>query len=114
MTGMNNIQPGDVVMCVDDRSPNSIVPDRPVLRRGHLYRVAKITHGDKTGKPMLGLDEHAIGNGLHWCWYADRFRKINDEPDDIALIARIKLCRPVRERAHSDAVAGIVELGRVS
>jgi hypothetical protein len=91
---MSDIQPGDVVVCVDDRPPNNIVPERPALRRGYFYRVAKIAPAPETGRLMAGMIGHECGDGRHWCWFVSRFRKLNDTADDAALIARIKGCQP--------------------
>jgi len=96
---MSDFKPGDVVVCVDDTPHpewvrylnDSMYTARYGIRKGMLYRV--VGTGLDDGEVMLSLDGIASPAGA---WPSWRFRKLNDEPDDIALIERIKACKPIK------------------
>lgn len=74
---MSAFQPGDVVVCVDDRGPRNEPTETPTgwIVRGNHYRVEKcIDHVLGAGVKISGV---AV-NRFDW-FYADRFRKIDDE-----------------------------------
>mgnify|MGYP006935482359 CR=1 FL=1 len=96
---MSDIQPGDVVVCVDDR-PGS-PPIDPGVRLSRTYRVTAVTH---LSAPHTLFGEDGGGLALEGVrppddrqfFAAARFRKLNDEADDADLIARIRACKPTR------------------
>lgn len=90
---MSDIQPGDVVVGIDENlCPYKHRRDGPWAPSGRTHRVDAVDYRlTKFNAPVIYID----GCG-HIAWCAGCFRKINDEPDDVALIARIKGRRPVK------------------
>lgn len=90
----SDIQPGDLVVCVD-------VPDWPFspagIGVGRTYRVAETFLGMNAryeramGLTLVGFD-HSPMHGIQ----ASHFRKLNDEPDNAELVERIRKCRPIK------------------
>lgn len=96
----SDIQPGDVVVCVDaGPSPlrYSYPQDAGRLRAGRHYRVTGLRHHNR--RPGATLAEVAADNPFGF--YIDRFRKLNDESDNAELIAKIRACKPIRTPTHA-------------
>lgn len=98
---------GDIAVCVADgviRCPhrNDTVHTGRVThaRKGGIYRVTSTAPSYvETGDFFCGcIDLRLEGAGAG---VSSRFRKLNDEPDDAKLIARIKKCKPIRSREHA-------------
>lgn len=89
---------GDIAACVDDRPGEPPIPCR--VKRGRLYRVSGVLRRSDPHS-LFGEDGGGLAlAGVHpECgrkyFAAKRFRKLNDEPDDIELIERIKASKPV-------------------
>lgn len=88
---------GDLAVCVDAGTS-------PRLRKGAVHRVFEPIIGNPStierGQLLLRLWEFAhelSPSGQPLAWAADRFRKLNDGPEDAALIASIKACQPIKE-----------------
>lgn len=88
-----DIRAGDVMACVDD-SPCTCCGIKTLIRAGRLYRV----EGIYPWRGLLYLELLGVGaTGSHVRGEnSARFRKLNDEPDNIELIERIKRRAPVR------------------
>lgn len=85
-----NAGPGDLVVCVDNHGARE-------LREGRVYTVSLVN----TYPAGLGYDlakQRPLDGWLDF--KAERFRKLNDEPDDMAVIRRIKSCKPVKVPAE--------------
>jgi hypothetical protein len=67
-------------------------PYGEMLVERKVYRVIRVLAAlDGTGRIGLYVDEsHDAG------WFADRFRPLIDQQDDLDLIAKIKACKPRR------------------
>lgn len=94
---MSDIQPGDVVVCVD-ASPCGCCGNVFNVRVGGAYRIAKLWH--LSDRLNVSLANHNHG-AAHISLPATRFRRLNDEPDDIALIRKIKARKPARQPIHA-------------
>lgn len=91
-----DIRAGDVVVCVDDspcRLPRIAGLPFP-YPRGSVWRVlqAKAARSGRVGLILRGGPKPYVAGSVGW--HDERFRKLNDEPDNIELVERIK--RPVR------------------
>jgi hypothetical protein len=100
----SDIQPGDVVVCVDDR----VSPGSPVVnvRKGRIYRVSAL--GPTLPHDMYGHARSVflvavVARAPTGAFAEPRFRKLNDEPDNAELIERIKSCRPMKTRIPTHA-----------
>jgi hypothetical protein len=96
-----DIRAGDVVVCVDaSECGDRGTPNSGLLVDGGFYRVSCL------GFPVAWAPEGDICCGLilagirsvnpDGSFHPDRFRKLNDEPDNAELIERIRRCRPVK------------------
>lgn len=95
---MNDIQAGDVVVCVDDSPCKSEgIEGLPwPMRSGSIWRVSRIGLTNR-GQPGFRLHgEPQFYPGKRWWVISPRFRKLNDEPDNAELIERIRACKPIR------------------
>lgn len=95
---MSNIGPGDLVVCVD-ASPRQGFRPAPCsfLEEGRYYLIAFA--GQFRGIPgvlLKGDPNNRMPGYEKTGWHADRFRKLNDEPDNAELIARIRKCKPMK------------------
>lgn len=94
---MSDIQPGDVVVCVDVR-PHGTRYDASLARLtlGRAYRVVSVGPGTGCVRWAVRIDgatsSHPKGD-----WRASRFRKIR--PADEQFIAQIRRRKPVFEDA---------------
>lgn len=103
---MSDIQPGDLVVCINVSDADAPHPRRRAalarLRVGRHYRVLGTGMAPLGGAPSLRLA--GVGNAdinplYKDLWREWRFRKLNDGADDAELIARIKSCKPERIKA---------------
>jgi hypothetical protein len=88
-----DIQPGDVVVCVD-AEPDRHDPLAYLLSEGKTYRVAAVGE-DKHGAMIAFrcLPSNLPGHG--WAWAATRFRKIRPaDPEFIEQIKRVRIGEP--------------------
>ena len=102
---MTDIQPGDLVVCVDARQLPSPLRHHNLKLRG-IYRVSWV--GSQCWNPLYrkaagtltvdGAEPSPDSNGT-FC--SLRFQKLNDGEDDAELIEQIKSCKPVREPSHA-------------
>jgi hypothetical protein len=94
---MSDIQPGDLVVCVD-ASPSAHPTSTPYPRRlveGRHYRIAGVypfSDGDGLGVELA--DDPIIGDDT--AWEIERFRKI--EKSDEGFSTWMKSLRPIKER----------------
>ena len=92
---------GDLAVCVDNGPHHSTLNSAANLSHllviGRAYRVQAVFVGPYSRETCLsvGVPVTTLDGGVG-AW---RFRKLNDEPDDIALIERIRKCkcRPARQ-----------------
>jgi hypothetical protein len=91
---MTDWQVGDLAVCVDDAErPTSIPSDLAKIKRGNVYRVARILCGGLGLQFEEAVTRHSAG------YWEDRFRKIRPdehqacEPEFVTLLKRAK--RPV-------------------
>jgi len=93
----DDIKAGDLVVCVDvGPHPRTGEALRAPLKLNAIYRVATVGVS-RLGLSIVTLTTVALSPGKIGI-LTSRFRRLNDKPDDIALIERIK--RPVREPSH--------------
>ena len=91
---MSDWKAGDLAVCVDAADRLSTwEEDCGKLRRGACYRITRVV---ALGRGLVLNEVRAANPSGFW---ADRFRKLNDEPDNAEIIARIKA--PVREPEHA-------------
>jgi hypothetical protein len=92
-----DIRAGDLVVCVDGRlHPAS---HKMELVEGRHYRVRFVDPVSRP-HPVFGMDDgelrlQGVAPDVRSGFAACRFRKLNDEADDLALIEMIKGRRPV-------------------
>lgn len=100
---MSDIQPGDLVVHIGRAGCPAGDPvgqrrSSGLLVIGKIYRVQAVVGPDPAGTMGLVLEgirsPHPTGGFVAWA-----FRKLNDEPDNIELIERIKSCRPMKTGA---------------
>lgn len=95
---MSDIGPGDVVVCVDASTPpknTGFPPIGTLLSERAIYRVTEALNyvSAYDGIPATSV---RIPDYPRWWFESWRFRKLNDEPDDVELVERIKACKPIR------------------
>lgn len=95
----SDIQPGDVVVCVDARPHPSFGGSG--LREGCHYRVTAVGGAGWSDafpdRRSPGLKIAGVQSGSPNGYFSGRrFRKLNDEPDNAELIERIRACKPVK------------------
>lgn len=88
-----NAEPGDLVVCVNAAPKPSFTYHPWPLRRGSVWRVSWAGFTPK-GNQVYRLEGDGPFPADKMGWSAHRFRKLNDEPDNAEIIARIK--NPVR------------------
>jgi hypothetical protein len=93
---MCDFQPGDVVVCVDDRPFSDLgEPVNPEVSRGSCYTVIDVRPNPDDPK-RFGVWLSEVDSGpQYWGFRADRFRRVY-RPDG-TLIS--KLLQPVKEEA---------------
>lgn len=100
---MAPFQPGDVVVCVNDRAPRWNVPLPFMVKRGRFYRVTE-AFSSALGNPLVLLNGQRKMLNAHGTmtagWAADRFRKIDDETAE-EFRQQMRALGKVRERANA-------------
>lgn len=103
---MSDIQPGDVVVCVDASSKpewaafyNDPFYASRLIAVGRYYYVEETSHCPRTGQVGLNIGV-ALPDGDMF-WESVRFRKIDASKTELS--ERIKACRPIKHREPEHA-----------
>ena len=106
---MSDIQAGDVVVCVSKRfttcaahrAPQS-KPGSGVLKVGRYYTVARVVAGDFGGCGHRAIALVEVVSPISPVGFCPGcLRKVDSYSDDIALIERIRKCKPAKVTANA-------------